>query len=44
MIWEEGFSLPLNQRPGNYAVRANLANIGAFGMASADWTKVGFLK
>jgi peptide/nickel transport system substrate-binding protein len=44
MIWEEGFSLPLNQAPGNYAVRADLANIGSFGMANVDWTKVGFLK
>ncbi|RMI34193.1 ABC transporter family substrate-binding protein [Nocardia stercoris] len=44
MIWEEGFSLPLNQASGNYAVRASLANIGAFGMAGVDWTKVGFVK
>ncbi|MBF6328608.1 ABC transporter family substrate-binding protein [Nocardia transvalensis] len=44
MIWESGFSLPLNQASGTYAVRANLANIGAFGLADPDWTKVGFLK
>ncbi|MQY26929.1 ABC transporter family substrate-binding protein [Nocardia aurantia] len=44
MIWEEGFSLPLNQASGNYAVRSNLANIGAFGLASADWTKIGFVQ
>jgi len=44
MIWEEGYSLPLQQASGTYAVRANLANIGAFGLANVDWTKVGFLK
>ncbi|NKY49953.1 ABC transporter family substrate-binding protein [Nocardia vermiculata] len=44
MIWEEGYSLPLNQASGTYATRDNLANIGAFGMATPDWTKVGFLK
>ncbi|PPJ22492.1 hypothetical protein C5E45_06780 [Nocardia nova] len=44
MIWEEGYSLPLNQASGTYAVRDNLANIGAFGLATPDWTKVGYLK
>lgn len=44
MIFEEGYSLPLVQSPGTYAVRENLANFGAFGMATPDWTKVGFLK
>ncbi|MCX4096614.1 ABC transporter family substrate-binding protein [Nocardia sp. alder85J] len=44
MIWQEGFSLPLNQASGNYAVRSDLANIGAYGLASANWTKIGFLK
>jgi peptide/nickel transport system substrate-binding protein len=44
LIWQEGHSLPLNQASGTYATRANLANIGAFGLASPDWTKVGFLK
>ena len=44
LIWEEGYSLPLQQASGTYAVRANLANIGAFGLANADWTKIGFLK
>ncbi|QIS08075.1 ABC transporter family substrate-binding protein [Nocardia arthritidis] len=43
-IWEEGHSLPLLQSPGNVAVRANLANYGAAGLASLDYTKVGFLK
>ncbi|MBF6238032.1 ABC transporter family substrate-binding protein [Nocardia otitidiscaviarum] len=44
MIFEEAHSLPLNQASGNHAVRNNLANWGAFGMASPDYTKVGFLK
>ncbi|MGF6881670.1 peptide/nickel transport system substrate-binding protein [Nocardia sp. GAS34] len=44
MIWQEGYSLPLQQASGTYATRANLANIGAFGLANADWTKVGFQK
>ncbi|WP_338770526.1 ABC transporter family substrate-binding protein [Nocardia vulneris] len=44
MIFEEGFSLPIVQSPGAVAVRDNLANYGAFGLASVDYTKVGFLK
>ena len=44
MIFEEGFSLPLVQSAGAVATRENLANFGAFGLASADYTKVGFLK
>ncbi|MFE7798440.1 ABC transporter family substrate-binding protein [Nocardia sp. NPDC057440] len=44
MIFAEGYSVPLQQASGTYAVRENLANYGAFGLASADYTKVGFLK
>ncbi|HEX4586710.1 MAG TPA: ABC transporter family substrate-binding protein [Mycobacterium sp.] len=44
MIWAEGFSLPLTQSPGNVAVRSTLANFGAFGLADADYTKIGFMK
>ncbi|MFC6011755.1 ABC transporter family substrate-binding protein [Nocardia lasii] len=44
MIFAEGYSIPLQQASGTYAVRAELANYGAFGLASADYTKVGFLK
>lgn len=44
LLWEEVFSLPLTQSPGNVAVRANLANFGAFGLADADYTKIGFVK
>jgi peptide/nickel transport system substrate-binding protein len=44
MLFEEVFSLPLTQSPGNVAVRSNLANFGAFGLADADYTKIGFKK
>jgi peptide/nickel transport system substrate-binding protein len=44
MLFEEVFSLPLTQSAGNVAVRSNLANFGAFGLAEADYTKIGFMK
>jgi peptide/nickel transport system substrate-binding protein len=44
MLFDEVFSLPLTQSPGNIAVRTNLANYGAFGLADADYTKIGFMK
>jgi peptide/nickel transport system substrate-binding protein len=44
MIWDEGFSLPLTQAPGNVAVRSNLANFGPTGLADLDYTKIGFMK
>ncbi|MFI6870955.1 ABC transporter family substrate-binding protein [Nocardia sp. NPDC050406] len=44
MVFEEAHSLPLNQASGTYGVRVDLANWGAFGLASPDYTKVGFLK
>ncbi|MGW5105388.1 ABC transporter family substrate-binding protein [Nocardia sp. NPDC004123] len=43
-VFAEGHSMPLMQSPGNLAVRANLANYGAAGLASLDYTKIGFLK
>ncbi|MFD3747085.1 ABC transporter family substrate-binding protein [Nocardia sp. NPDC058633] len=43
-VFEEGHSLPLVQSAGNVAVRDNLANFGAAGLASYDYTKIGFLK
>ncbi|WP_039794264.1 ABC transporter family substrate-binding protein [Nocardia araoensis] len=43
-VFEEGHSLPLMQSAGNLAVRADLANYGAPGLASYDYTKIGFLK
>ncbi|KUH86454.1 MULTISPECIES: ABC transporter family substrate-binding protein [unclassified Mycobacterium] len=44
MLFNEVFSLPLTQSTGNVAVRSNLANFGAFGLADADYTKIGFMK
>ncbi|MGE2692388.1 ABC transporter family substrate-binding protein [Mycolicibacterium pulveris] len=44
MLFEEVFSLPLTQSTGNIAVRGNLANFGAFGLADADYTQIGFMK
>ena len=43
-IWAEGFSLPLFQSAGNVAVRSNLANFGAAGLADVDYTAIGFTK
>jgi peptide/nickel transport system substrate-binding protein len=44
MLFEEVFSLPLTQSTGNIAVRDNLANFGAFGLADANYTEIGFMK
>jgi peptide/nickel transport system substrate-binding protein len=44
MIWNEGFSLPLFQSPGDIAVRTNLANFGAFGLADVVYTAIGFIR
>ncbi|MFC4124071.1 ABC transporter family substrate-binding protein [Nocardia rhizosphaerae] len=44
MIFEEGHSIPLMQVAGNVAVRDTLANYGAAGLASLDYTKIGFVK
>ncbi|MFJ2835732.1 ABC transporter family substrate-binding protein [Nocardia sp. NPDC087230] len=43
-VFEEGHSLPLFQSAGNVGVRDNLANFGAAGLASLDYTKIGFVK
>ncbi|MFP1150671.1 ABC transporter family substrate-binding protein [Mycobacterium sherrisii] len=44
MIWREGFNLPLFQSPGNHAVRSDLANFGAPGLADIDYTAIGFMR
>ncbi|BBX42479.1 hypothetical protein MSIM_39300 [Mycobacterium simiae] len=44
MIWQEGFNLPLFQSPGNHAVRSDLANFGAPGLADIDYTAIGFMR
>lgn len=43
-IWALGHSVPLYQRPQILAVRSDLANFGADGLADRDYTKVGWLK
>jgi len=44
LVWAEGASLPLFQSAGNVAVRSNLANFGAAGLADVDYTAIGFMK
>jgi peptide/nickel transport system ATP-binding protein len=44
LIWQEGFSLPLLQSPGNVAVRSTLANFGAAGLGDYNWSAIGFMK
>lgn len=44
LIWAEGFSLPLFQSPGNWAIRSNVANYGPAGLGDLDYTKIGFMK
>jgi peptide/nickel transport system substrate-binding protein len=44
MIFALGHSLPLYQSAGNAATRSNLANYGAFGLASVNYADVGFVK
>ncbi|NUR88571.1 MAG: ABC transporter family substrate-binding protein [Nonomuraea sp.] len=42
MVWDEVHTLPLYQRPQIVAAKKTLANYGAKGFSSIDWTKVGF--
>jgi peptide/nickel transport system substrate-binding protein len=44
LIWQEGFSLPLMQSPGNVAVRSKLANYGAAGLGDYNYSAIGFMK
>ncbi|WP_378735742.1 ABC transporter family substrate-binding protein [Nocardia brasiliensis] len=43
-VFEIGHSLPLTQSEGNWGVRADIANFGSPGLASYDYTKIGFVK
>ncbi|WP_063048357.1 ABC transporter family substrate-binding protein [Nocardia arthritidis] len=43
-VFEEGHSLPLTQSDGSFGARADLANIGSPGLASYDYTKIGFVQ
>jgi peptide/nickel transport system substrate-binding protein len=42
LIWQEVHSLVFYQRPQMTAVRKNLANVGSYGFAQPDYTKIGF--
>ena len=44
IIWENVHTLPLYQRPQNWATKANLANYGSFGLGLAEWENVGYQK
>lgn len=43
-LWEVGHSMITYQRPDVWQVDKKLANFGAFGFSSSDYTKIGFMK
>ncbi len=43
-LWKIMPNIPLYQRPNAVAVNKKLANFGAFGYTSLDWSKIGFEK
>jgi peptide/nickel transport system substrate-binding protein len=42
MVWNEVHSIIMYQRPQMNAVKTTLANIGSYGFAQPDYTKIGF--
>jgi peptide/nickel transport system substrate-binding protein len=44
LIWQNAHSIILFNRPGAVAVRTNLANFGAWGLATWDFSNAGFLR
>ncbi|RNL83504.1 ABC transporter family substrate-binding protein [Halostreptopolyspora alba] len=44
LMWQNGQSIPLFQRPGTWAVPEDLANFGAFGLASIVYEDIGFVR
>ena len=44
MLWEEGHSLTLYQRPEIVVTKSNLANFGAFGFADWIYEDIGWIK
>lgn len=42
LLWREAATIPLYQVPQSVGVRKSLANIGALGPATVDWTLVGY--
>jgi peptide/nickel transport system substrate-binding protein len=43
LIWDEVHSIIFYQRPQLTAVNKNLANVGSYGFAQPDYTKIGFV-
>ncbi|MBF6214245.1 ABC transporter family substrate-binding protein [Nocardia puris] len=43
-VFEMGHSLPLTQSDGSWGVRSDLANFGSPGLATYDYTKIGFVQ
>lgn len=43
-VFEMGHSLPLTQSDGSWGVRSDLANYGSPGLATYDYTKIGFVQ
>jgi peptide/nickel transport system substrate-binding protein len=43
LIWNEVHSVIMYQRPQMTAVNKNLANVGSYGFAQPDYTKIGFM-
>ena len=43
LIWNEVHSVVFYQRPQMNGVNKNLANVGSFGFAQPDYTKIGFM-
>ena len=43
-LWENAFNIPLYSWPAASVTVKNLANFGSFGLATIDWTKIGFTK
>ncbi|PSK91299.1 peptide/nickel transport system substrate-binding protein [Murinocardiopsis flavida] len=43
-LWKFGVGVPLYQRPGNFAVKADLANWGENGLASIKYEDIGWLE
>ena len=42
-IWQQVHSIVFYQRPQMTAVNKNLANVGSYGFAQPDYTKIGFM-
>lgn len=43
-LWTKGYSVPLFQQPELTATKTRLANYGSMGLATVDWTEVGFVR